>query len=169
MDVLQFIKSNHERILAAWDEYYASTTVRVKRELFQAVYREVSGYQHVLSEYLLPEVCSVAPSSGTTVSLVAEVSSRAVSKRLKSLDKIVSKPGSPAASVKKHSDTFKRELDEQFQSLERIMMPLLRESMRTEEREDLGKLLVDLSNEYGDLGDARADASEAVSAKSIRA
>ncbi len=146
MDVLHFLRSNHEKIRVHFERVdMASPKNQLQAELGD-VMRAVEIHFSLEQEYLYPEITGAF--QGVDVLLTAGLANASVvDKRSKALTKLLSHAEFQVDVLEKSFFDLKSATYSHFEQEERILLPKMREFVRTEDREDLGQILMDVQEE----------------------
>ena len=146
MDVLHIMKNDHENIRKLLLALMEADGARKRRESFEALNRELSILFSLERDYLYPELDGLFPGVDAVVSL-AEAGAVTVDKRLKLLGKMLSKPVSEHRLFDSKVHELSESVDRHLRYKEDSLMLRIRQTFRTEEREDLGTLFLEMSEE----------------------
>lgn len=165
MDVLQLVKNQHGRIRALCESLQNAEAVTEKRKIFGQLSALTTVHLRLEADYLFPEVTAVEPSSAKFVedSLLRH---KHLVNDLKSLEKKVNKrPQGSKEALAKSINMLSTDLKTHLVVVEDEMLPRIRQSISTQEREDLGEVLMDVlteeleDTEFAEHIDARRVAS----------
>lgn len=146
MDVLHFLRSNHEKIRAHFERVDLASPKEQLRVQLDDVMRAVEIHFSLEQEYLYPEISGSF--HGVEVLLTAGLANASVvDKRSKALIKLLSHAETQADILEKSFFDLKTATYSHFEQEERILLPKMREFVRTEDREDLGQILMDVQEE----------------------
>ena len=149
MDVLHFLKSHHDQVRAGFALLEAAEGVKARRTLLEALARDVQVHVALEKDYLYPELADLFPGSDvlTDTGLASGV---VIGKRLKTLVKLAAKTAAEQESFGKRLGELKEAVYKHFEQEEQQLMPKMRAHIRTEDREDLGQLFMDVKAEVLD-------------------
>lgn len=165
MDVLFIIKSHHVELMQAFDQMQAAAGLKPKRAAMDDLARDLQAFLTLEKDYLYPEIEDQFAGAGTLV-VLGQAGGSLIDKRLKAVLKLIAKPVDEQEGLEKRIGELKEALSAHFDHEERVLMPKLRSSMRTEDREDLGQVMVDAQEDLrSGAADADADAAPAVARK----
>ncbi len=169
MDVLHFIKADHDAIRASVERLAASDGVKARRLRCDEVAQLLTIHLGLEKDFLYPELLDLF-ANGRALVDVGLANGVIIGKKMKLLTKLVQAPAAEqAASYAKRFQELKDAVLAHLETQEQALLPKLRENMRTEEREDLGEVFLDAKTElrrnlYGE-GEPVAAAPAPASAK----
>jgi hypothetical protein len=164
MDVLYFMKSEHEAVLSALERFVSADSVAQKREAFNGLKNILSVHLKLEETYLYPELAGLFPGSDVVVD-VAIAEHVVVGKHLDSIGKTLSKPVSEHTGLDKKIETFVEMVRKHVGTQEQSLMPKLRQLIPTVAREELGEVLLDAKEEMMAAPEAVSLLPESQSAK----
>lgn len=145
MDVLHFIKSDHDAIRACLAELDAASGVKLRRQHFDALAKVLQIHLTLQKDYLYPEISELFPGAQALID-VGLAHGAIIVRKIKALSKLIAAPASEQAGPAGFSKRL-AELSEsvmaQIQAEEASLLPRMRDLIRTEEREDLGDVFQD--------------------------
>jgi hypothetical protein len=142
MDVLHFLKTNHDTIRAELARLVELDGVKARRAELDELARAVQMHLVLERDYLYPEVSGLF--SGAEALVTAGLAEAAViEKRLKAITKLAAKPAAEQDGFDKRLDELRAAVIGHFDQEEQMLMPKIRELIRTEDREDLGQVFLD--------------------------
>jgi hemerythrin len=165
MDVLHFLRSHHEKIRDQFEQIDITAPIsRISSVLGEAV-KAVEIHFNLEKDYLYPEISGAF--HGVEALVAAGLANASVAeKKIKTIGKLLSQGESQSDSLEKSFFDLKSVAYNHFEQEERILLPKMREFVRTEDREDLGQVLMDVQEE---LWSSRLEAPSAASSDRLRA
>jgi hypothetical protein len=146
MDCLHFIKTQHDALRSALSNLAAADGVKVRRTLVDDLARDVQVYVTLEKDYLYPEISGLFP--GADVIAAAGVANgAALIRRIKALKTLVAKNASEQDGYPKRLKELEEALFKHFEQEEQVLMPKMRSLIRTEDREDLGQVFLEVQSE----------------------
>lgn len=146
MDVLYFMKSEHESLLGALNRFLAADGTVPKKEALGSLKSILAVHLKLEETYLYPELAGLFPDSDVVVD-VATAEHVVIGKTLDLLAKAMSKPVSEQAGLDKKIDTLAGLVRKHVETQEQSLMPKLRQLIPTVAREELGEVLIDAKEE----------------------
>jgi len=146
VDVLQIIKLDHERIRGVLSQIAGTDKVTERRRLVAELEEDASRHFHIEANYLYPEVSAIYTDDGGFFD-ERQTSHKQLTKRLHAVSEMLRKPVSDHVGFEKKFDELNQLFDDHFGAEERVMMPRVRQFMPTQEREDLGQVILDVKEE----------------------
>lgn len=143
MDILQWLKSEHEAMLRTMDRIGTSARGPLATMATELAI-DLLGHLKAEEEYLLPELTDRFPGSEIILDLCS-ANQKVMKKYLKSLLK-ASADKDQAALLRSVAD-LRKAVDQHIDIQESQLMPKLRQHIPTGEREDLGLLVEDMLGE----------------------
>jgi hypothetical protein len=162
MDVLQFIKTSHDQIRGDLGRFLGSDGVKARRSAFETLSGVVSFQLMLERDYLYPELPGLFAEADVVVA-TGLANGSVLSKKLKLLEKTLAKALKDQAGIEKKIGEFSALLESHFSQQEQHLMPKLRQTMRTEDREELGRVFEDVKS------DLIAEAGEQLAKNSVQA
>lgn len=144
MDVLQWIKEDHQHLRRIVKELESTPSIPARRKLLDELQKDISRHLYLESEYLYPEISDlysgaagfVKSSSGTH---------RVIKKSLTELQQLtVQKPQAGKQVVDEKLAKLSALIEAHLVDEESQLMPKIRELIPTQDREDLGQVFIDL-------------------------
>ena len=155
MDVLHFIKTDHDALRAALAELQAAAGVKLRRQHFDELTKLLNIHLTLQKDYLYPEIAGLFPGAQALVDIgLAHASG--ITKKSKALGKLIAGPAAEQVGFEKKFVELKDAILTQIQAEEASLLPKMRDLIRTEEREDLGDVFQDA---HADLMRATASGS----------
>lgn len=147
MDVLHFIKSYHEEVVHVLGRLDLSHDLSSKRGFVDDIERLLKVYLHLEEHYLYPEIDDLFSGVDELVRL-AEVNASVIRRRLSDLRKLTTCTSSDLGTEwEVQALGLKDSILEHFRFEERHLLPKLRLKLRTEVREELGQVFLDVRHE----------------------
>lgn len=146
MDCLHFIKTQHDALRTALAELMATDGIKVRRTLVDDLARDVQVYLALENEYLYPEIAGLFPGADV-LAAAGTANSQALSRRIKALKALAAKSATEQETYPKRLKEFEESLLKHFEQEEQILMPKMRAMIRTEDREDLGQVFLEVQSE----------------------
>lgn len=146
MDVLQFLKLSHDQIREDLGRFLKADGIKSRRTVFEPLVSEISIRLLLERDYLYPELTGLFPEADVVVT-TGLANGSALSKRLKILEKLLSKTIKEQNGIEKKIEEFACLLEGHFNQQEQHLMHKLRQTMRTDDREELGQVFEDVSKE----------------------
>ncbi len=146
MDCLHFIKSHHDAIRDAFAVLLATDGVKIRRAMVDDLARDVHVYVALEKEYLYPEVGGLFP-GGDSVAAAGVANGAAITRRTKALKALAAKPANEQEDFQKRLRELHDSVLKHFDQEEQILMPKIRAMIRTEDREDLGQVFLEVKTE----------------------
>jgi hypothetical protein len=143
VDVLQFIKTSHDQIREDLGRFLKSDGIKARRSTFESLSGVITTQLLLERDYLYPELPGLFPEAELVVS-TGLANGSLISKKLKLLEKSLAKAVKEQAGIERKIEEFSQLLETHFNQQEQSLMPRLRQSMRTEDREELGQVFVDV-------------------------
>lgn len=168
MDVLHFLKSDHDAIRTGLDRLEKSDGVKVRRAVLDELARRVQTHMVLERDYLYPEIAELFAGVEALVS-IGLANMTQISRRLKVLVKLVSQPVAQQASYPKKLEELREAVLQHFEHEEQSLLPKLRYLIRTEDREDLGQVFLDVRDELMKAPEGAEAAVVATAARRKRA
>ena len=161
MDCLHFIKSHHESLKGALNVLVDTDGIKLRRALIDELTRDLTVYLALEKDYLYPEIATLFPGAEAAAAM-GVANGTALTRRAKALKALV---GKTAAEQEEAYPKRLRELYDatmkHFEQEEQVLMPKMRAMIRTEDREDLGQVFLEVKSEI-----LAAQNSESASARS---
>lgn len=155
MDVLQYIKASHDQIRGDLGRFLGAEGVKARRAAFETLSNGISFQLMLERDYLYPELPGLFPEAEVVVA-TGLANGSAIAKKLKFLEKFLAKALKDQAGIEKKIEDFSASVEAHFYQQEQALMPKLRQTMRTDDREELGRVFEDVRNEAGDASDEPA-------------
>lgn len=146
MDVLHFLKSDHDAIRTGLDRLDKSDGLKVRRAVLDELARRVQVHMVLERDYLYPEIAELFAGVDALVAIGLANASQ-ISRRMKVLVKLLGQPASEQAGYPKRLDELRESVLQHFEHEEQNLLPKLRYLIRTEDREDLGQVFMDAQDE----------------------
>ena len=146
MDCLHFIKTQHDVLRAALAGLMAADGVKARRTLADDLARDVQVYLALEKEYLYPEVAGLFPGADV-IAAAGTANGQALVRRIKAIKALVSKNVTEQDAYPKRLKEFEEARLKHFEHEEQILMPKMRAMIRTEDREDLGQVFLEVQSE----------------------
>jgi len=146
MDVLHFIKSHHDSLREGLARLTAAEGVKARRIALEELSRDLQVHLALEKDYLYPEIGDLFP-GGDVLVVAGQASVLVISKRLKTLQKLAVKPAGEQEGWTKRLVELAEAMQRHFEQEEQTLMPKMRLLIRTEDREDLGQLFLDVQTE----------------------
>lgn len=142
MDVLQYLKADHEAIRTALEQLGRAEAVKLRRTQLDELAKQIQIHLVLERDYLYPEIAGLFV--GAEAQIDAGLAQAAVIvKRLKSLQKIVETSATAQDGWVKRFQELRDAVHKHFDNEEQLLLPKLRIAIRTEDREDLGQVFLD--------------------------
>lgn len=158
MDVLQYIKATHDQIRGDLGRFLSAEGVKARRTAFETLSNEISFQLMLERDYLYPELPGLFPEAEVVVS-TGLANGSTIAKKLKFLEKLIAKALKDQAGIEKKIEDFGTTVEAHFSQQEQFLMPKLRQTMRTEDREELGRVFEDVRSDAGSASDEPAKAA----------
>jgi hypothetical protein len=142
MDVLHFLKTQHDLLRTALARVEQDDGVKARRLHIDGLARELATQLVIEKDYLYPELIGLFPGSDTVVAN-GLASGALINRRIKVLVKLIAKTAAEQDGYDKRLAELKDSLLKHCEQQEQILMPKLRSLIRTEDREDLGQVFVE--------------------------
>lgn len=146
MDVLQFLKISHDHIREDLGRFLKADGIKSRRAVFDSLVSEITVRLLLEKDYLYPELTGLFPEADVIVT-TGLANGSVLSKKLKILEKLLSKTIKEQAGIEKKIEEFASLLEAHFNQQEQHLMHKLRQTMRTDDREELGQVFEDVSKE----------------------
>ncbi len=148
MDVLQVIKEDHDAIRRSIDELLTASKVTDRRKVFATLQKSVSDRLVLEERYLYPEIHGLFAEADVFTTLAAG-NHKIIRRHLSGLNQLLSKPVAAvsAASLTKKISELKDLAERHLETVERVLMPKMRQLIPTVDREDLGQAFIDIKAE----------------------
>jgi hypothetical protein len=166
MDILSILKAEHDQIRTELNKLESSDGVKARRTLIESLARDIQVHLTLEKDYLYPEIAGLFPGAETLVD-IGQANGSAISRRLKLLVKMAAKPLAEQAGYDKKEAELKDSLLRHFDFEEQNLMPKVRGLIRTEEREDIGQLFLDVRDEVRKGVEAQAPKAAAPKTVSV--
>lgn len=155
MDVLHFLRSDHEAIKLAFDCVDRAPQVSELTSALKDATSAVGLHLDLEREFLYPEIAGAF--NGVDALVSAGLANAAViEKKVKEVHHLLSDADSAKDDLLAVMADLKRQTLAHFEQEERLLLPKLREFVRTEIREDLGEVLLDVQEERNSKHASRA-------------
>lgn len=146
MDVLHFIKSSHDALRETVLRLEGESGVKARRLVCDELVRDLQAHVTLEKDYLYPEIGGLFPGSEALVATgLAE--GALLSKRAKTLQKLLQKPVSEQDGYDKRLTELKDALQRHCDQQEQNLLPKLRSAIPTQDREDLGQVFLEAKAE----------------------
>lgn len=143
MDVLHFLKSHHDSVRRGLISLSDADGVKARRAAFDELARDVQVHLSLEKDYLYPEISGLF--SGAEALVTAGLASGVViGRRLKVIAKLVAKTSAEQGEFPKRLAELREAVLKHLEQEEQSLMPKMRSMIRTEEREDLGQVFMDV-------------------------
>jgi hypothetical protein len=162
MDVLHFIKESHHALRQRCSDLKAETRVKGRRAALDALAKDLDLHLTLEQDYLYPELIGLF-NGAEAMTTTGQANGMVVKRRLKTLQKLVAGPAAEQVAYPKKLDELLEAVATHFDVQEQTLMPKIRDSMRTEDREDLGDVLIETKSDLA--AGANAVASSAPKAR----
>ena len=146
MDVLHFLKSDHDSIRASLDLVVAADGVKTRRIHLEDLAKLLQVHLVLERDYLYPEISGLFLGVDAVIDL-GLATAALTSKRLKLLVKLASKPADEQEGIDKRVAELRESILKHFDHEEQHLLPKMRYLIRTEDREDLGQVFVDVRDD----------------------
>jgi hypothetical protein len=150
MDVLRFIKDDHERIRSLFTKFESTQDPTEAQKSVNTLLAESRAYQSVEQGHILPEFSAFLRDRDRTVLDHCQQRSDALKAEqdnlFKELGKVLGKTRSFEA-LRKRVLELKTKTFEHFEQIEQDLMPRVRQAVPTQDREDMGIVFHDLREE----------------------
>lgn len=146
MDCLHFIKTQHDALRTALAALSAADGVKVRRSVVGDLARDVQVYLALEKDYLYPEIAGLFPGADV-VAAAGTANGAALVRRIKALKALVAKNAAEQDGYPKKLKEFEESLLKHFEQEEQVLMPKMRSMIRTEDREDLGQVFLEVQSE----------------------
>lgn len=143
MDVLHIMKADHELIRAKLDAFATADGISVRRKIFPELEREFAVHAAIEDGYLYPEISGLFPGAEVLVD-VCLANHAVLTKLLAGVGKLIAKPVSEHAGLPSKISELSLQLKKHIELQEQSLMPRIRQLISTQEREDLGQVLLDM-------------------------
>jgi hypothetical protein len=159
MDILHFIKSRHDGMRDRLSELEQQDGVKARRATLDGLSQDVQTYLVLEKDYLYPEITGLFPEAETLVQ-TGLASGSIIGRRTKALVKLLAMPlAEQGGAWPKRLAELKESILKHFDQEERLLMPKLRALLRTEDREDLGQVFLEMEGEFKSGGAPAAPAA----------
>lgn len=142
MDILSIIKSDHDQIRRGIATIDGLTGLQARRKAYPALAKEIETHLLLEEGYLYPEVADLFNGSQILVD-IGRANHATLTKLLKSLEKALDRPATEQALADKKWTELKEILLKHLITEEDQLMPKVRATISTQDREDLGQVLMD--------------------------
>lgn len=146
MDVLQFLKISHDQIRDDLGCFLKADGIKSRRTVFDSLVSEISIRLLLEKDYLYPELTGLFPEADVVIA-TGLANGSVLSKKLKILEKLLSKTIKEQTGIDKKIEEFAGLLEGHFNQQEQHLMHKLRQTMRTDDREELGQVFEDARDE----------------------
>jgi len=146
VDVLQFIKTSHDHIREDLGRFLKSDGIKARRSTFESLAGVITTQMVLERDYLYPELPGLFPEAQLVVS-TGLANGSLISKKLKLLEKSLAKAVKEQSGIERKIEEFSDLLENHFVQQEQVLMPRLRQCMRTEDREELGQVFEDVRDD----------------------
>ena len=146
MDVLQIIKQDHQAILAGLLKLGAEKTVKARRSAVKQLSEELLLHLHIEDAYVFPEVSGLFGDSDAFTAL-SLANHSLLRKDLNKLTKLVSLPLANQSGYAQLVNAIASRAEKHFKLEEELLLPQMRKLIRTQDREDLGLVILDVKSE----------------------
>jgi len=146
MDVLYFIKAEHESVRSALEGFRSAHGVTDRREKFSALKQLLSVHLKLEENYLYPELSGMFAGSELVID-VALAGHSILARNLDAIDKLLHKPLAAQDGIAKKEEALFELVVKHIDSQEHELMPRIRELIATGAREELGFVLLDAKEE----------------------
>jgi len=143
MDVLHIMKADHEQIRAKLSAFADSDGISVKRKIFPELEREFSIHAAIEDGYLYPEISGLFPGADVLVD-VCLANHAVLTKLMAGISKLIAKPIAEQSGLGNKINELTLQLHKHIELQEQSLMPKIRQLIPTQEREDLGQVLMDM-------------------------
>lgn len=146
MDVLAVIKTDHNTIREKLVGFKDAGGAKLRRAAFDEFSKSMQMNLTLERDYLYPELLGLF---GGAEALVDSVTAHSivVEKKLKSVERVVSKPVAQQVNIGKKIDDLESSIVTYLDAVEEALMPKIRAFIRTEEREDLAEVFSDIKEQ----------------------
>ena len=146
MDVLHFLRSDHETIKRAFACLDSTSQVPQINSALEDVAAAVELHLGLEKDYLYPEISGSF--NGVDALVAAGLANASViEKKLKAVLSLAEQAEAVSGPLAQAISEFKLQTMSHFEQEERLLLPKLRDFVRTEDREDLGQILQDVQEE----------------------
>lgn len=142
MDVLLFIKESHVTLRSRCSELEAESGIKGRRTALETLAKELELHLTLEQDYLYPELIGLF-NGAEAMTATGAANATTIRRRLKALQKQLGMPASDQAAYPKKLAELVEAVGTHFEVEEQTLMPKIRDSMRTEDREDLGDVLIE--------------------------
>ena len=146
MDILSILKAEHERIRDGFVKLEAAGGVKARQVRLEELARDIQVHLTLEKEYLYPELANLFTGAEALVD-IGQANGAAIGRRLKVVTKMAAKPAAEQDGYDKKEAELKESILKHFDFEEQALMPKVRGLVRTEEREDIGQLFLDVKDE----------------------
>jgi hypothetical protein len=143
MDVLHIMKADHELIRAKLAAFETADGISARRKLFSELEREFMIHAAIEDGYLYPEMSGLFPGADVLVD-VCLANHAILAKLLAGIGKLIAKPATEHAGLPNKIGELSLQMRKHVEIQEQSLMPKIRQLISTQEREDLGQVLLDM-------------------------
>lgn len=158
MDVLVFIKESHQALRSRCSELQAEAGVKARRALMESLSKDLELHLRLEQDYLYPELTGLF-SGADAMTTTGLANGSVIRRRLKAMVKLVAQPAAEQSSYPAKLKELLDSVAAHFDLEEQTLMPKIRDAMRTEDREDLGEVLVETKADLAQNDDAKPAAA----------
>lgn len=142
MDVLHIMKADHERLKSRLSEFLAAESVSNRRKLFPDLEKELTVHSTIEEGYLYPEVSGLFADADVLLDICA-ANHILLTRNLQAIGKLIGKPQAEQSGLQKKIDELNQLVGKHIALQEQSLMPKIRQLIATQDREDLGQVLLD--------------------------
>jgi hemerythrin-like domain-containing protein len=142
MDILHYLKTQHESIRADFQRVVEAKAQKDRKAQLECLVRSTQVYLTLQRDFLYPELAGTFATADSLIS-ASEDNARSLDKALKSIVNTVAKPAFDASAFEDKMAHFGKALATHFDQEEQNLLPRVRDFIRTEDREDLGLVFAD--------------------------
>lgn len=146
MDILSILKAEHDHIRDGFTKLARAGGVKARQALFEELVQDIQMHLTLEKEYLYPELAQLFAGAEALVD-IGQANGAAIGRRLKNVSKLATKPSGEKDGYDKKEADLRDSVLKHFDFAEQSLMPKVRGLVRTEEREDIGQLFLDVKDE----------------------
>jgi hypothetical protein len=146
MDILTILKTEHDLIRAGFTKLESCDGVKNHRAMVEDLGRTLQIQLTLQKDYLYPEIAGLFFGAENLVD-VGLANGATIARRLKAVLKEAAKPLVARAAFEKKVAELREGVLKHFEAEEQLLMPKVRGLIRTEEREDIGQLYLDMKED----------------------
>lgn len=147
MDVLQVIKRDHDELRDLISGFASVTKVAERRDLFGKLKLALDIHTRLEEGYLYPEVDGLFPGSELFVD-ASTANHRTIDRMLAAIGKTLKQPVVAHTGLSREIDKLAAVMESHLRMEEEQMMPKLRVSVGTQDREDLGEVFQEMRDDW---------------------